>query len=700
MLKSTEHEPQGATMTTGKRKYSPLFWLTIMFEFFERGSYYGMMSVLSVYFTDVLMFQKESVGIIKSTIQPLLYFLPIITGALADRFGYRKMLTIAFSFLGIGYFFTARATSYGLVFIALVVMAIGAGTFKPIISGSIAKLTDEENSSEAFGIYYWSINLGAFLFPLFLVPFLKNNIGWQWVFYASALGTGAMLIPTALFFKEPPLPEEVAAKQKTHNLKDTIAHSFEIIYSPIVLVYRQLKAGKLFLPALFFILTISMLGLGLKSYISGNVLTLSESSYPVQKNGSMFYFTIDRDMTRPDLFQPAKDGVTVYKPEKPELLDKLDTFLVQFNRNEIEAALKKASTPTLLTFHRSAGNGIRLAEPAPRDFHIYVGNNVDIAGTVKQLKSGSFLHPFPEEKLRSFLKDARNRPFPLLFVGLLLTVAFLILMLKDKEHANRKTSTFLLLFIVAVCVGIPDLTLFARILSFAIFATVLSLFTIETRDTEPFIDHFRFLLLIFIYSGFWVMYFQMFDSVLWYVKAYVDSTPLNAMVNQVLAMVRIHINWYFDVEHVTVINALTIIVLQLFVTKLVKHRKALPTMISGILFGTIGMALLAVSTGIWVFLIGIIVFSIGEMTAHPKFISYVGQTAPKDKVAMYMGYLFLYGVIGSSIGGVLGANLYVHFVDHLHQPRILWIIFTMIGAATIVGLALYNRFFPVRKMEG
>jgi len=71
MLKSTEHEPQGATMTTGKRKYSPLFWLTIMFEFFERGSYYGMMSVLSVYFTDVLMFQKESVGIIKSTIQPL-----------------------------------------------------------------------------------------------------------------------------------------------------------------------------------------------------------------------------------------------------------------------------------------------------------------------------------------------------------------------------------------------------------------------------------------------------------------------------------------------------------------------------------------------------------------------------------------------------------------------------------------------------
>ncbi|NOZ12552.1 MAG: MFS transporter [Acidobacteria bacterium] len=405
-------------------------------------------------------------------------------------------------------------------------------------------------------------------------------------------------------------------------------------------------------------------------------------------------------MTRPDLFQPSKNGITIYKPGNPKLVDKLKIALPRFNRDEIKTALKKAETPTLLTFHRASGKGIRLAEPKPGDYHIYVGKDIDIEKTIKQLRSGAFLHPFPEGKLRSFLKDARHRPFPLLFIGLLLGFAFFILLLKDRGIADKKVSTIMLLLIFAVCAGIPDLTIFARILSFAIFSTVLSLFTIETEDTEPFIDHFRFLLLIFIYSGFWVMYFQMFDSVLWYVKAYVDSTPLNLVVNRILAMADIHIHWYFDVEHVTVINALTIIVLQLFITKIVKNSKALPTMIAGILFGTIGMALLAVSTGIWVFLIGIIIFSIGEMTAHPKFISYVGQTAPKEKVAMYMGYLFLYGVIGSSIGGVLGANLYVHFVDHLHQPRILWIIFALIGAATIAGLALYNRFFPARKTEG
>ena len=56
----------------------------------------------------------------------------------------------------------------------------------------------------------------------------------------------------------------------------------------------------------------------------------------------------------------------------------------------------------------------------------------------------------------------------------------------------------------------------------------------------------------------------------------------------------------------------------------------------------------------FIVLSAILVFSIGEMTAHPKFISYVGQTAPRARVATYMGYIFLYGVIGSSIGSMVG----------------------------------------------
>lgn len=417
----------------GISSFSKNYWIVILMEFFERGSYYGMMSILSVYMTDQLSFSKESVGVIKSTIQPLLYILPILSGAIGERFGYRKTLIFAFIFLGLGYFLTSQTTEYAMVFASLIIMAVGAGAFKPMISGTIARETNESNSTLGFGIFYWSINLGAFLFPLILVPYIKSTFGWQYVMLASAIGTAAMLIPTLFVYKEPKKPE--------------------------------------------------------------NTKTIAEV---------------------------LKGAVMV-------------------------------------------------------------------------------------------LTDVR-------FIGL-----------------------------------------------------------------------------IVIYSGFWILYFQMFDSVLWYVQAYVDASSVDNFVNGLFSAVGISLNWKFDIEHVTVLNAGTIILLQIVVSNIVKHTKALPTMIAGIAMGTVGMAILAINTNIWVFILGIVIFSIGEMTAHPKFISYVGLIAPEDKKALYLGYAFLYGVLGSLIGGILGANLYVHFVDNLNQPATLWIIFSMIGVVTIIGLLLYNKFLAPKK---
>jgi len=154
--------------------YPKNFWTVIIMEFFERGSYYGVRSILSVYLVlsvteGGLGFSKESVGVITSTFQPLLYLLPIVAGAIADRFGYRYTLMFAFIVMSIGYFLTSLVSSYALVFASLIFMVVGAGTFKPIISGTIARVTDKTNSTLAFGIFYWTINLGAFLFPLILI---------------------------------------------------------------------------------------------------------------------------------------------------------------------------------------------------------------------------------------------------------------------------------------------------------------------------------------------------------------------------------------------------------------------------------------------------------------------------------------------------------------------------------------------------
>jgi proton-dependent oligopeptide transporter, POT family len=190
----------------------------------------------------------------------------------------------------------------------------------------------------------------------------------------------------------------------------------------------------------------------------------------------------------------------------------------------------------------------------------------------------------------------------------------------------------------------------------------------------------------------------MFDTVLWYLSEYMDMAPVNNFVNSFLGLFMSNPQWKFEAEHVTVINAGTIILLQILVSSIVKHTKALPTMIVGITMGTIGMAILGLSANAWVFIAGMFIFSIGEMTAHPKFISYVGLIAPPDKKALYLGYSFLYGVIGSGIGGVLGANLYVYYVDTLKNPSALWFIFSLIGVATILGLILFNKFLAPKKV--
>ena len=421
------------------RSFPKNYWTVILMEFFERGSYYGVMSILSIYLVmsvneGGLGFSKESVGVIKSTITPLLYFLPILSGAIADRFGYRKTLMFAFTLLSLGYFLTSLFTSYYLVFASLLVMAVGAGFFKSVISGTIARSTDKTNSTLGFGIFYWSINLGAFIFPLILVPILKQY-SYSYIFIMAAIGTGWLFLLNFFVYKEPSKPESTK--------------------------------------------------------------------------------------------------------------------------------------------------------------------------TIGQVLAGA------------------------------------ILVLKD----------------------------------------------------------FRFILMIVIYSGFWILYFQMFDSVLWYFKDYVDKTPIDKFVNSILGIFTANPQWKFDVEHVTVINAGTIILLQILVSNLVKTKKALPTMIFGIGLGTIGMGILAISTHPFVFIAGIIIFSIGEMTAHPKFISYVGLIAPEDKKALYLGYSFLYGVLGSGIGGILGASLYVHFVDTLQNPTLLWIIFSMIGVVTIIGLLLFNKFLAPKNVN-
>ena len=690
--------------------FRPVFWLVIGFEFFERGSYYGVMSILSVYLTDILHFAKEDVGLIKSTIQPLLYFLPIITGALADRFGYRRTLLVAFTLLGGGYVLTSQMTTYTTVFLALCVMGLGAGAFKPMISGTIARVTDEANSTFGFGIYYWSINLGAFLFPLILVPILKGSVGWRWVMVAAAVGTGAMILPTLFLYREPETEAAKAAAPVT-DLVQTLANAFEIIYSPVILVVQAARRRRRSAAAVLLASAILVVAAAWQ-YAAPRRTTAAVPGETFRVGGRLLEVAVDRNMTSPaawrvdaDAGAPPHERLVVFRPEESlELADEVvrELHLPGLDAGGLAGLVEKASKPLRLTVREARGAAVfRVVRSAEDQVEVRVLDPERYASyrnaLLDDLRAVPELAVLPAAVVDDLFARTAKRPFLLPFIALVLLLAGAVILLQPRYRgaASGRRAAMLLATVAAggiVLWLLPGLSLFARIVSSVIAMTVPSLYLMDFGDLDRYRDHWRFLLLIFLYSGFWVLYFQMFDSVLWYVQAYVDASSLNRVVNGVLATVGVGPLFRFDVEHVTVINAGTIILLQLVVSSVVRKTKALPTMITGIAFGTAGMAVLAVSTGIWVFIAGIVIFSIGEMTAHPKFISYVGQIAPRDRVATYMGYIFLYGVIGSSIGGVLGANLYVHWVDQLNRPRILWLIFSSIGIVTILALLLYGRF--------
>ena len=700
----------------GISSFSGQFWLVVMFEFFERGAYYGMMSFISVYFVNILDFPKENVGVIKGVIQPLLYFLPIISGALADRFGYRKLFLIAFSFLGGGYLLTSQVTSYGAVFIALVIMGIGAGTFKPLITGCIANTTNEDNSTLGFGIYYWSINIGAFLFPLILVPFLKA-INPTYVIIASGICTVSMIIPTILFFKDPVKLKKINKRDQT-NLLQTLANAFEIIYSPIVLIYHQMRKSNL-AKIITGVLLAVMLMYSIASYLQTPSVSEPYAKIGIIKQNTSLVFEVDRNMLGKDNYSfsidkndTSKINLTIFKPDLLEnfsqpIIKKLHNYpgFEQINNQEIKNWI--TTSDKKITLHLIKADTLKkpytIKKQSHQEFTIYLRSLKNFPEyqdiVTAELHTYPVLNWITTNDLQALYTSSQIKPFFLLFVVTLLIVGIFISFVTHQTRKKEKTpgagNAYSFIFTLILGCGIwllPGLSLLGRIISSVIYLSLTSLFIIDQSNPSKFIDHAKFLLMIFIYSGFWVLYFQMFDSVLWYVQAYVNSSSLNQAINNFLGLLGIHINWFFDVEHVTVINAGTIILLQIIISSLVKNKKALPTMIFGISLGTIGMAILAINTSIWVFLIGIMIFSLGEMTAHPKFYSYIGLIAPQDKKGMYMGYVFLYGVFGSSIGGIIGARLYVYFVDTLNQPKTLWLIFAGIGVITMVALALYNKF--------
>ncbi len=188
------------------KKFPRVFWISNLMEVFERWAWYGFYNAFALYLTlsketGALGFTQVQKGVIIGTGSMLLYFLPVITGAIADRIGYKKVLILSYAAYIAGFFMVGTFESYPLVFAAYIFLAIAGALFKPVIQGMIAKTTNDKNASVGFGIFYMMVNIGGFIGP-FIAGFLYK-IDWNLVFLMSIIVIAINYIFLFFFFKEP-----------------------------------------------------------------------------------------------------------------------------------------------------------------------------------------------------------------------------------------------------------------------------------------------------------------------------------------------------------------------------------------------------------------------------------------------------------------------------------------------------------------
>ncbi len=232
---------------TGVASLPGNFWAACVLELLERLAFFGVRAIVPLYLVRAeaqhglaLDFQEK--GLVLFVWALLQCVIPMLSGALTDRYGYRKSLSVAFSLSAVGYVgmglsrsiavaLAARgwqAPGFWVFLLAASLVAIGTAIFKPAVQGTIARCTAEETSSVAWGVFYWIVNVGAAVAPM-CAAILRADTGWENVFYAAAIVTGVNFLFALLVYQEPEVPSGLAPQRERHSVVRVLADSARTI---------------------------------------------------------------------------------------------------------------------------------------------------------------------------------------------------------------------------------------------------------------------------------------------------------------------------------------------------------------------------------------------------------------------------------------------------------------------------------------
>ncbi len=201
-----------------------VLWMLFITEMWERFSYYGMRALLVFYMTKNFLFGDDQAMLIYGSYTSLVYLTPVIGGIIADRIlGYRKAVTIGALLMALGHFAMA-IESISVFYLALALLIVGNGFFKPNMSTIIGKLyaPGDERRDSAYTIFYMGVNVGALLAPIGC-GLVGAKFGLHWGFTLAGFG---MIFGLIVFLMTQHQLRGIADPPRNDALRDPVSAGF------------------------------------------------------------------------------------------------------------------------------------------------------------------------------------------------------------------------------------------------------------------------------------------------------------------------------------------------------------------------------------------------------------------------------------------------------------------------------------------
>lgn len=181
----------------------------------ERFGYYTMLAIFVLFLQSNFGWGEGLAGTVYSTFLMLVYFLPIVGGAVADKIGFGRCVTIGIIVMFLGYLLMAFPAGSGSMAVAimcgaLLMISIGTSLFKGNLQVMVGKLYDEarykDQRDSGFSIFYMAINIGALFAPtaaLKLMEWAQHSLGAseQTAYhYAFGVACVSLLVSIAIYY--------------------------------------------------------------------------------------------------------------------------------------------------------------------------------------------------------------------------------------------------------------------------------------------------------------------------------------------------------------------------------------------------------------------------------------------------------------------------------------------------------------------